>query len=190
MCESPGSAWHVWRQRLVLTTLNWSRSRCGWFTKGCTPASTRARRCGRRRSPSSRTWWPRPAIHPRQLPDRRRRLRAGAPCSVDGPLMVHPIRLAEFELENLSGRVARQLVHELDPSRALVASQPLAAASDDVRSTELDASVPHDEGERGLAPAVVRYADDRGVAHAVDTEEDVLDLPGVDVLPARNDHVF
>src|SRR5690606_33998864 len=108
--------------------------------------------------------------------------------SVDGALLALPVGFAEFALENLARGVAGDLVAALHGGRALEVRQALAAEVDDLLLGHVLGQ--HDEGLRGLAPLLGRDADHRAVGDGRVAHQDVLDLGGVDVLPARDDHVL
>ena len=50
--------------------------------------------------------------------------------------------------------------------------------------------VPHHEGDDGLAPFLISAADDARFAHRRMRQQRFLDLAGIDVGPARDDHVL
>src|SRR3954470_1093534 len=99
------------------------------------------------------------------------------------------VLLRQRPLEHLAGRRARQLVDEDDVARHLVARQlRLHGRAHRVRA-DLRPVQADDVGAEALAELVVLDADHRRLGHAVQAVDQVLDLPGIDVLAARDDHV-
>src|SRR6516165_12407131 len=84
----------------------------------------------------------------------------------NGVLAAGPVRLAQGALEHLAGSAARQVLDDVDRSRALVVRQAGAAEGDDVGGGELRAGGGDDDGLDGLAPVLVGNADDHAFAHA------------------------
>ena len=100
----------------------------------------------------------------------------------------HRDELQQLGLRDLVERVPGQRVDEPHLARHLVARQPLAAVRDQLLLGRLAGE--HDECEAGLTPALVRNADDGGLRDGRMLVEDVLDLGGIDVLAAGDDHVL
>ena len=99
-------------------------------------------------------------------------------------------RRAELVLQHLAHGRARQLVHERDGPRHLEAREALAAVLAKLVLGRGRARAEDDERDAGLAPALVRDADDRGLEHRRVVVEDVLDLGRIDVLAARDDQLL
>src|ERR1700761_6425797 len=105
-------------------------------------------------------------------------------------LSAGPIGVSQRTLEYLAGRVAWQVVNEVDRGRTLVVRETLPAEGDDVGRGELRAWSRDDDGLDGLAPPIVGNADDHPFAHAWAGVQHALDLGTVDVLAASDDHVL
>src|SRR3954452_10629288 len=95
--------------------------------------------------------------------------------------------LFELPLEHLAGRRARQLLHELDVARDLVAGQVRLDVLLDLVGRHL--LLRHHHGLEALAELLVVDAEDRGFLDLVVALEQLLDLLREDVLAARDDHV-
>src|ERR1041384_1002496 len=96
---------------------------------------------------------------------------------------------AQLALEDLAGRVARQLGDERDPPRPLEVGQAGAAELDDLGLGDGVAVAHDDECVQRLAPLRVGHADHRGVDDRGVAVEEVLDLARVDVDAAGDHHV-
>src|SRR5574338_71603 len=115
---------------------------------------------------------------------------ARPPASAHPPRAVAPVRLAQHELLQLSGRGARQRRHELDRARALEVREVLPAEREQLGLARARARAQHDESLGRLAPLLVGHADHRALEHRLVAVERVLDLGGADVLAARDDDVL
>src|SRR5882762_6994235 len=102
-----------------------------------------------------------------------------------------PEPFAQRALEDFSGAGLRQLeVGELDATWNLVTGQRSTAVRDQLVHTENDAGFQHDTRHDQFAPLGIGYAEHRGLANGGVFVEDGLDLAGIDVLAARDDHVL
>src|SRR5437867_13416719 len=110
--------------------------------------------------------------------------------SADLALPIFPVRLAQLTLEQLAARVARQRLDEVHRLRAFVVREALAQPRDDPGRIRRHAGTQDHAGLHGLAPALVGHADHGAFADRRVRGEHVLDLRGVDVLAARDDHVL
>src|SRR3984957_10757459 len=124
-------------------------------------------RSTRKRRSSSCTTWSGAGLPP---PRSRNGCRSSPP-EAPGPaagrpgLLAAQVRgaVAENVLLDLPGGGLRQLGDERDPARGLEVSQPLAGERDDLVLRRGLAVPQHDEGLRGLPPALVGQAHDRGL---------------------------
>src|SRR5918994_6958886 len=98
--------------------------------------------------------------------------------------------VAQQVLHHLPGRVARQLVDEGDLPRALVVREVLGAERLELVALDVGVGLAHDKGGDVLTEHVVRYADDRGLAHRRVFEDHALDVSRVHVVPAADDEVL
>src|SRR5689334_6893557 len=116
---------------------------------------------------------------------------ASAPC-LDRALAVLPVRIAQLALEELARRLARQLVREVDRARPLELGEPSREALHDRGPQHLvrrDTRRGLDDRLDLLAHVVVGNAEHRDVADPRMGEDLALDLGGIDVHAARDDHV-
>src|SRR3954463_5978932 len=120
----------------------------------------------------------------------RGRLALGPGLLLRGGLLLGAVLflLLELLLHDLAGRVARQLVDELDLARDLEAREIRLHVLLELVLARL-AVAGHDERLQALAELLVLDADDRHVGHAVVLGEQVLDLAREDVLAAGDDHL-
>lgn len=86
--------------------------------------------------------------------------------------------VAQFALEDLPARVARQLVHEQDPFGCLEGGEQFAGVADEFGLG--DRAARNDEGGDRFDPAVVGQPDDRCLGDGRMGVERVLDLAGGD----------
>ena len=100
-----------------------------------------------------------------------------------------PVGLAQNALDELAGGVAREGGVEGDLARNLVVGEVRAAEGPDLVGGEGRAGARLDGGVDALAPVVVGHAEDGGVLDLGVAVKHVLDLGGVDVDAARDDHV-
>src|SRR5215213_2470092 len=146
----------------------WTRAR-----SASAMASRRACSSGSRRPPSSVTA---PTLRP----------------SHDAGRGVAPVAVAQQALVELAGRQPRELVDEVNGARALEGGQVGAAEREELL-LELRSggdSLHHlDDGLDLFAEVLVGHADDRCVEHLGMGDQQVLGLLGIDVHPARDDHV-
>src|SRR4051794_4581440 len=118
-------------------------------------------------------------------PGRRARSRAGR-----GPRPRASVpALGELPLEDLAGRVARQLVDEHDVARDLVAREVRLDVVSELVLRRRPARLDDDERAQPLAELLVLDADDGHVADRRVAGEQVLDLAREHVLAARDDHL-
>src|SRR3954452_20280837 len=96
---------------------------------------------------------------------------------------------SQLSLEHLPGRVAGQLVHELDLARDLVAGEVGLDVPPDLVPAQRGALAPDHDRLQPLAELLVLDAEDRRLGDRGMAGEQLLDLGGEDVLPARDDHV-
>src|ERR1700676_3970280 len=109
----------------------------------------------------------------------------------NGSRLMRPEPFAQCTLEDFAGAGLRQLeIGELDATWNLVTGQRSAAVRDQLIQTERDAGFQHDTRHDQLAPLGIGYAEYRGLANGRVFVEDSLDLAGIDVLAARDDHVL
>src|SRR3990170_7636009 len=97
--------------------------------------------------------------------------------------------LAKHPAEDLAGRALRKLGDEAILARPLEAGEPLRAEAVGVELLGRHAVIDDDARHDALPPPVVGRADDRHLPHPGRSGEHVLDLDGMDVLAARDDHV-
>src|SRR4051812_5778381 len=129
------------------------------------------------------------SAYPRSFPS----MRAIAKPIPDEPPVISAARSGIFflqlPLQDFSGCVARQLLEELDVARHLVARQVLLHILLDLVLGQLGAAGGDDERLQPLAEVRVLDAHDRGIRDLRVLREQLLDLAGIHVLPARDDHV-
>ena len=97
---------------------------------------------------------------------------------------------AQLGLDHLARRVAGQLVDEDVLARHLVVGQLLQTEGAQLVTVRLHAGVQDDEGHQVLAEHGVRGADDGDLLDRVVLHQDVLDVGGVHVVAAADDHVL
>src|SRR6478735_6311817 len=100
-----------------------------------------------------------------------------------------PIGLPQLALEDLSGRLARQRVAEFDVLWHLEIGKPLAQERSDSVGRELGIRFRLDKGAQPFAEFRVGDAEHGTIAHAVHSDQYVLDLCGIDVDSAGDHHV-
>src|SRR5690349_18756908 len=104
---------------------------------------------------------------------------------------MRPITFTQDPLEYFAGATLRQLgVQELNPAWNLVIRERVPAVSHHILGAEDLSWFQHDTGHHELTPLRVRYSEDRGFANRGVPVKNRLDLAGVDVLAARDDHVL
>src|SRR5258708_2349442 len=102
-----------------------------------------------------------------------------------------PITYTKTPFEYSAGATLRQLgVQELNPAWNLVIGERAPAVSRQIVRAEDLSRLQHDTGRHKLTPLGVRYSEDRGFANRGMLVKNRLDLAGVDVLAARDDHVL
>src|ERR1700730_18616234 len=102
-----------------------------------------------------------------------------------------PITFTQNPFEYFAGATLRQLgVQELDPAWNLVIGERAPAVSRHIIRAEDLSRLQHDTGQHNLTPLGVRYSEDRGFANRGMLVKNRLDLAGVDVLAARDNHVL
>src|SRR6202012_4563203 len=99
------------------------------------------------------------------------------------------VAVGELALEDLAGRVARQLVEEHDLPRDLVAGQVLTHVVADLVAAELGAGAQHHERPQALTEALVLDAARRGLDDPGVAGQQRLDLGREHVLAAGDDHL-
>src|SRR5918998_5551948 len=98
--------------------------------------------------------------------------------------------LAQLVLLDLPGHGHRELAAARDVARDLVASDLAAAVVAQLVFVDAGALAGDHPGHDLLAEALVRYADDLHVGDCGVAVEELLDLAGIDVLAAPDDHVL
>jgi hypothetical protein len=102
-----------------------------------------------------------------------------------------PITFTQYSLEYFAGATLGQLgVEELNPAWNLVIGERTPAVSHHIIRTEDRFRFQHDTGHHQLAPLGVWYSKDCGFANRGMLVKNRLDLAGVDVLAARDNHVL
>src|SRR5258708_12303938 len=102
-----------------------------------------------------------------------------------------PITFTQNSFEYFAGATLRQLgVQELNPAWNLVIGERAPAVSHQIIRAEDLSRLQHDTGHHKLTPLGVRYSEDRGFANRGMLVKNRLDLAGVDVLAARDNHVL
>src|SRR4051794_34919967 len=99
------------------------------------------------------------------------------------------LAVGELPLEDLAGRVARQLVDEDDVARDLVAREVRLDVVPELVLRRRPARLDDDERAQPLAELLVLDADDGHLADRRVAGEQVLDLAREHVLAARDDHL-
>src|ERR1700687_5018263 len=102
-----------------------------------------------------------------------------------------PITITQNPFEYFAGATLRQLgVQELNPAWNLVIGERAPAVSHQIiRAVDLS-RLQHDTGHHKLAPLRVRDSADLGFANRGILVKSRLDLAGVDILAARDNHVL
>ena len=98
--------------------------------------------------------------------------------------------LAQLVLHHFAGGVAGELVDEPEVAGAFVVGEALGAEREQRLVRERRAGLAHHERADVLAEHLVRHADDRGLLHVGVLEDHGLDVGGVDVVAAADDHVL
>src|SRR5882672_10368976 len=112
-------------------------------------------------------------------------------ASVHGSILMCPITFTQYSFEYFAGATLRQFgVQELNPAWNLVIGERAPAVSHQIIRAEDFSRLQHDTGHHKLTPLGVRYSEDRGFANRGMLVKHRLDLAGVDVLAARDDHVL
>src|SRR5690606_17270263 len=93
-------------------------------------------------------------------------------------------------LLDLAGRRARKVLDDFEPLWHLVGGEVLAAEGAQRLDIDGLAGAGKDIGAAGLAPFLVRHADDGAFQYAGEAVDDDLDLGRIDVLAARDVHVL
>src|ERR1700722_2877308 len=102
-----------------------------------------------------------------------------------------PITFTQNPFEYLAGATLRQLgVQELNPAWNLVIGERTPAVSHYIVRAEDLSRFQHDTGHHKLTPLGVWYSEDGRFANRGMREEHRLDLAGVDILAARDNHVL
>src|SRR2546430_86124 len=81
--------------------------------------------------------------------------------SVDGPVLLFPVRSAQLALEHLASRREWERVDDLHRAGYLVRGDPRSAEGAQIRQGHGGAGDGDDDRVHSLAPRVVRYPDDR-----------------------------
>src|SRR4051812_5368756 len=97
--------------------------------------------------------------------------------------------LLQLPLEDLAGRGPGQFVGEDDVARDLVGGEVRPDEVLELALGHLAARAGHDHRAQPLAEVLVLDAEHRRLGHRLVALEEVLDLAGKDVLPARDDHL-
>jgi hypothetical protein len=97
---------------------------------------------------------------------------------------------ALFGFQDFSSRVERQFIDEDELPGPFVVGEPILQKRSQGVFVEACVGSRDDEGEGLFAEIVVRNTDYRGVDHLWVCHQCLLDLGGIDVDPARDDHVF
>src|SRR5689334_16035326 len=134
-----------------------------------------------------RTW---PAISRRSAGASSKAHRSCSAALVDLAVAAFPVRRPQLELLQLAGRRTSEHLAELDRGRRLVARDLGLAVRDEVGLGERRPLGLHHQRLDGLAPLLVRYADDGDLRDVGMAEDDVLDLDRRNVLAAGDDHVL
>src|SRR4029077_16926642 len=102
-----------------------------------------------------------------------------------------PMTFTQDPFEYFAGATLRQLgVQELNPAWNLVIGERAPAVRHHIIRVEDLSRLQHDAGHHKLTPLGVRYSEDRGFANRGMLVKNRLDLAGVDVLAARDNHVL
>src|ERR1700712_3213529 len=100
-------------------------------------------------------------------------------------------RSAQSILHDLAGGVRRQLVEEHYISRDLVTGHSLAAPLDQFVPVDLtNRRARHDERLADLPEAIIGHADNRGLRHRRVFGQEALDLGGIGIEAANDEHVL
>src|SRR6516225_10127697 len=110
-------------------------------------------------------------------------------ADLSGPAF--PIGRAQFALQDLASPGKRKrLAAELDAARAFIMGDRLSAMGDDVLGGGIATFLEDHDGVDGLAPFLARDRDHRALRHGGMIAHRVLDLGGIDVLAASDDHIL
>src|SRR5947209_18293442 len=101
-----------------------------------------------------------------------------------------PIWLSQARLEDLARSALRQFAQQLDPLWDLETREARSTKCQDLVLGDGVLRLRDDKGQWHLAPALVRYADDRTLQHARMLVENFFDLYRGNVLPSADDHIF
>ena len=106
------------------------------------------------------------------------------------PVALGPVTVPQLALQDLAGRRFRERVHEIHRAGFLVGGQVTSRDRDDLFRGRGHARLQRDDRFHRFAPFVVGHSDDRGFQYRRVTVDRILDLRGIDVLAAGDDHVF
>src|SRR5215469_7854932 len=101
-----------------------------------------------------------------------------------------PVLLAQVFLQDLAHGAPWERLDEVDALWRLDRSQAALAKSDQLFCRDAPAGFELDHRLDGLTPFVVRHPDDCTVTNGLVTPDDLLDLAGVHIESARDDHVL
>src|SRR6516225_6571530 len=108
----------------------------------------------------------------------------------DSSAAAGPVGLAQLTLHDLADRAARQGLTELDGDQPLRLAELSVGPFLDRVLGWIGAIPSHAEGHRRLAPLLARNADHGDIDHVRVLEQQHLDVGGIDVEAAGNDHVL
>src|SRR6266404_4625315 len=112
-------------------------------------------------------------------------------ASGDGSFLAGPGSVTENSFEDFAGAALRQLgFGELDAARNFEIGERSSAKRDQLISSQSLPRLENNAGLHDLTPLRVRYSKDRHFAHGWMRVNRGLDFAGINILAARDDHVF
>src|SRR3981189_2305802 len=106
-------------------------------------------------------------------------LRVRSP-SINAAIISAPVGFTQHMLEHLSRRRARERRDDIDAGRTLEPGQSLPHKTDHIVLVYLDPGSGHDDRFHGLAPALVRHADNGDLGQLGMGRENILDFDRID----------
>src|SRR5581483_12155399 len=112
-------------------------------------------------------------------------------ASIHLPVLIGPILFTQVTLENFAcAAFWQRFVKQFDAARHFIACDKRTGMGDQFFVSNAHAWLADDNGMHGLAPVFSRDADDGSFQHGGMGVEGVLDLDGVDIFAAGDDHIL
>src|SRR5581483_4641020 len=112
-------------------------------------------------------------------------------ASVHLSVLINPILFTQVALENFAcAAFGQRFVKKFDDARNFIPCNKRTGMSDQLFVSNAHAWLADDDGMHGLAPVFSRDTDDGSFQHGGMGVEGVLDLDGVDIFAAGDDHIL